>query len=278
MRQIPTLISLDATPANYDTLGAHYNHKPAGRGFVDRQKFGWNKRAFGSAAALVTWSNWARNSLVDDYGVDDHSIKVLTPGAAAPYFALGERRVMSPQSLHDHQPVRLLFVGGDFRRKGGPALLESLTGSLADRVELDIVTKDAVEPRAGVRVHHGLTANSSQLLRLFADADVFVLPTHADCLGVVLMEAAAAGLPVVTTRVGGVGEAVRDGETGLLVPAGDVRRLRSVLDVLVHDARQRERMGRAGFALARRSFDAGRNNRLLLDVIAEMVETRPAAA
>jgi glycosyltransferase involved in cell wall biosynthesis len=275
MRQLPTLISLDATPINYDMLGPHYNHRPAGRGFVDRQKFEWNRRTFHAAAGLVTWSEWARKSLVEDYGIDSRSIRVLTPGAAAVYFELGRSRTVPGSTRDPNGLVRVLFVGGDFYRKGGVDLLKSVKGSLAGRVRLDIVTKDSVEPQANVTVHHALEANSPELLRLFAEADLFVLPTYADCLGLVLMEAAAAGLPVITTRVGALNETVRDRESGLLIAAGDVDALRSAITSLVNDPQRRERMGRAGFALARQKFDAQHNNRLLLDLIGELVEARP---
>src|SRR5206468_3682262 len=96
------------------------------------------------------------------------------------------------------RPARVLFVGGDFKRKGGPALLEVMRGPLAGWCELHVVTQAEVAPQPGVVVHRGLQANSPELLRLFATADIFVLPTMADCLAVVLMEATAAGLPVIT--------------------------------------------------------------------------------
>src|SRR5712691_2548333 len=98
-------------------------------------------------------------------------------------------------------------------------------------------------------MHPGLTANSPELVRLFGEADMFVLPSHAECLAVVLMEATAAGLPVITTRVGGLAEAVQPGRSGFLMHAGDGSALRSALETLAADAGLRERMGRAGYEL-----------------------------
>jgi glycosyltransferase involved in cell wall biosynthesis len=98
-------------------------------------------------------------------------------------------------------------------------------------------------------------------------ADVFVLPTNAECLAVVLMEATAAGLPVITTDVGALGEAVVPGETGLLTAPGDVVALQGALERLAGDAAVRLEMGRAGHALARRKFDARANNQALLDLL-----------
>jgi hypothetical protein len=60
MQRIPSVVSLDATPINYDLLGQHYGHRAAGGGLLDRQKYRLNRRAFQSAAVLVSWSEWAR--------------------------------------------------------------------------------------------------------------------------------------------------------------------------------------------------------------------------
>jgi glycosyltransferase involved in cell wall biosynthesis len=98
---------------------------------------------------------------------------------------------------------------------------------------------------------------------------VFVLPTYAECLAVVLMEATAAGLPIVTTDVGALSEALVPGQSGMLVPAGDAGALAAALERLVDDEPLRRRMGRAGYELAQRKFNARRNNSALLDLLAE---------
>ena len=142
------------------------------------------------------------------------------------------------------------------------------------------MTRDPVPQTPGVTVHHGVGPNSPELLRLFERADLFVLPSLGECLAVVLMEATAAGLPVVTTSVGALGEAVRPGESGLLVSPKDVRALAAALSTLVHDPARRRSMGRAGHDLARQRFDARANNHSLLDLVAEHVRrgARPGRA
>lgn len=273
MRRLPTIISLDATPINYDSVGRFYGHRGAGSGLIDRQKYRANRRALHAAAGLVTWSEWARQSLDQDYGIDPARVRVIAPGAARAYFQIGERRPDHAATGDAARPVRLLFVGGDFHRKGGPLLLECMRGSLADHCELHIVTQQAVAPQRNVHVYTGLEANSPQLLRLFAEADLFVLPSLGECLAIVLMEATASGLPVITTSVGALGEAVNSGESGLLVRPGDVAALRRAIEMLVDDPPLRQRMGRAGHALARQTFDADRNGRALLDLVVEAAET-----
>jgi glycosyltransferase involved in cell wall biosynthesis len=145
-----------------------------------------------------------------------------------------------------------------------------MRGGLAERCELHVVTKEDVPSQPNVHVHRGIGPNSPELLRLFEEADVFVLPSLAECLAVVLMEATAAGLPVITTEVGALPEAVQPGESGLLVQAGDTPSLYRALETLAGDLSLRQRMGRRGYDLARRKFDAQLNNRALLDLVVEV--------
>jgi glycosyltransferase involved in cell wall biosynthesis len=271
MRRYPSLISLDATPINYDQVGQYYGHRAAGNGLLDRRKLQMNRDAFHAAAALVTWSDWARASLVRDYDVPGDRISVLAPGAAPAYFEIGGRR----QTHAPDQLVRVLFVGGDFVRKGGEQLLEAFgRGEFAQRAELHLVTNHPLDARPNVFVHRGLGPNSSELLRLFEQADVFVLPSFAECLAVVLMEATAAALPVITTDVGALAEAVEPGRSGLVIAAGDTHALRASLETLIGDAPGRQRMGQAGHALAQRKFHSLRNNHALLDLVVEAAESQ----
>ena len=267
MRRIPSIVSLDATPINYDSVGRYYNHRPAGNGLLDRQKYRLNQRALQAATALVSWSEWTRRSLVDDYQIDPSRIRVIAPGAAPEFFRIGQHR--QPRFERDRR-VRVLFVGGDFERKGGQLLLDCMRGPLGERCELHLVTGTDVPAESNVHVHRDLAPNSPELLQQFAAADLFVLPTMADCLPMVLMEATAAALPVITTDVGALREAIVPGQSGFLVHAGDGRSLSAAIDKLIQSAALRCRMSRAGRDLARHKFDAEVNNRALLDLVSEV--------
>jgi glycosyltransferase involved in cell wall biosynthesis len=263
MRRVPTVVSLDATPVNFDRIGAAYDHrvsKPA----LEALKRAINRRTFRAAAGLVTWSRWAADSLQDDYGIPQDKIRVIPPGVDTALFSPGPGR--------RDGPVRLLFVGGDLERKGGLDLLQAL-GGFAGLVELDMVTganPDVSGLGVPVRVHRGLKPQSPELVRLYREADLFVLPTRADCLAQVIAEAMACGLPVIATPVGAIPELVADGETGLLVSPGSPARIAQALGALVADPRRREAMGRAGLEVARRDHDMARNNGSILALMSDL--------
>jgi glycosyltransferase involved in cell wall biosynthesis len=89
---------------------------------------------------------------------------------------------------------------------------------------------------------------------LFAACDVFALPAHREGLGVAALEAMAAGRPVVASAVGGLGEAVVDGRTGLLVAPGDVTALTAALGRVLRDPPLRAALGAAGPARVAEGF------------------------
>lgn len=92
------------------------------------------------------------------------------------------------------------------------------------------------------------------LPRWMGNLDLLVHPAYMEGLGVSLLQAAAAGVPIIASRAGGMPEAVRDGENGLLVAPGDIDALRGALRRLVGDVALRERLGRGGPALIAREF------------------------
>jgi glycosyltransferase involved in cell wall biosynthesis len=87
--------------------------------------------------------------------------------------------------------------------------------------------------------------HGEELSRAYADSDLFVFPSTTDTLGQVVMEAQASGLPVVVSDEGGPKEVVRDGRTGFVVKAGDVRAWAARVVGLVQDAACRARMSAA---------------------------------
>ena len=156
------------------------------------------------------------------------------------------------------------------RRKGGDLLIEAVRALRAEDslpiVELHLVTGAEVSEEPGVFVHRGLTANSHRLIEQYHLADIFCLPTLGDCLPMVLAEAAAAGLPLVSTDVGAIHEIVVPGVTGALVPPGDLQRSSTPSDTswpIPPDAVNRPRQPALSLFGARRSGQRSRIATLL---------------
>lgn len=110
---------------------------------------------------------------------------------------------------------------------------------------------------------------------LLQGADFMVLPSHSEGMPQAVLEAMDCGLAVVATRVGGIPEAVVEGETGLLVDAKEVGPLRRAIETMITDEPFRRRAGQNGWARARDVFDSQSNARLLAEALQSLV-TKPA--
>jgi len=272
IQRIPTIISLDGTPMNFSSVAAVYREQPLHTKLFGKLKFEWFRRIFESAADLVTWSNWAKNSLVKDYGIASDRVTVIPPGIDLSYWHPTVKPAAKDGTL------RLLFVGGDFARKGGEVLLEAFQSGLSDRCTLDIVTKDEITELAGssVRVHKSLEPNSPQLRQLYTEADLFVFPTLGDCTPLVVMEAMASGLPVVATNVGALAEEVEHGTTGFLVPLQDPNAIVEAVSTLVDHPQRLLTMGSAGRTKAENCFNGEHNYKALIALMKQCIKREQA--
>jgi glycosyltransferase involved in cell wall biosynthesis len=257
LARTPSVLSLDVTPRQYDELGELYDHAPDGNTPVASLKHWLNRRTFALARQIVVWSLWVKQSLVADYDVAPGKVHVIPPGVDLTAWT-------APRVREPRQVPRVLFVGGDFERKGGPLLLDWYRQHGRGRCELQLVTRGAVADEPGVRVFRDISGNSDEARRIFFDADVFVLPSLGECFGIASVEAMAAGLPVVATRVGGAADIVDDGQTGFLIAPNDRRGLAAALDRLLSQPAERREMGARGRLKAERAFDGVANARALI--------------
>ncbi len=275
VKRIPSVISLDATPLQYDELGEFYAHE-RGPTWLENQKWRMNRSCFYHARHLVTWSSWAKQGLINDYEVPAEKITVVPPG-----INLSEWQRPVPREAHAG-PIKVLFVGGNLRRKGGDDLLEafqqlrqellqSATSQAQNRavepIELHLVTRDDLPAQPAVYLYQGMEPNSPALKALVHECDIFCLPTYGDCLPIALVEASAAGLPCITTKVGGTAEVVEDGQTGFLIEVGDQGALVDRLRCLISDVDLRLRLGAQAARMVERRFNAEQNTIQLLDLL-----------
>jgi glycosyltransferase involved in cell wall biosynthesis len=263
MRKVPTVVSMDATPVNFDSVGASYEHRTRSQ-LVEQAKLGAVRTALTAAAAITTWSHWAAASVIHDYGIPATRVRVIRPGVRLDRFH-------PPASQRPAGGLpRLLFVGGDFARKGGYDLLAAMD-RLGPVAELDIVTSAPPAPTPPwARVHTGLGHDSTELFNLYQRADIFVVPSRGDVYGLVYPEAMACGLPVVACDVGAARELVVQRETGLLVPPGSPDELAEALRILIESPDLRASMGARGLQLAREQHDADRTCGQIVDLMREV--------
>ena len=171
-----------------------------------------------------------------------HVVPSMIPDEAAEIGTFGERPAFVPSGRY------LLYVGGAHRAKGLDVLLAAYASLSSPPPLVAILTppvRHAPRLPAGVSVVEG--ASHDSVMAAWANCEAGVVPSvWPEPFGQVAVEAMACGKPVVASATGGLKDIVVPGETGLLVPAGDVGALRAALARLIDDPELRRRMGAAG--------------------------------
>jgi glycosyltransferase involved in cell wall biosynthesis len=257
----PYIICTDITPIQYDKMGSDYGHIPDQNGLIQQYKQQVNTKLFQNAARNLPWSQWTANSLVKDYGVKERRIEVIHPGV--------DIDLWKPGKNPPCHPLRILFVGGDFYRKGGMLLVEACRQLPVGSIELVLVTKSTVPQDPWITTYHNMLPNSEDLIQLYRSCDVFVLPTNGEAFGIAAIEACSIGLPVIATRVGGLAEIVSDEETGYLISPGDQQGLVDRLTQLLDDCKLRRHLGQAARVRAEHCFNARKNVDRLIEILYE---------
>ena len=157
-------------------------------------------------------------------------------------------------------PHRIVFIGRLDPVKRLPDLLEAIA-LLQGYARLDIYGEGAERAVLGAKIRnanlgslvtlHGTIATPAQAL---AGAELLVLPSEAEGFGLVLIEAMAAGVPVVATNAPGIRDVVRDGVTGILVPVGSPTELAAAIRSVLDDQLRRQSLIAAAYADVRRRF------------------------
>jgi glycosyltransferase involved in cell wall biosynthesis len=174
--------------------------------------------------------------------------------------------------------VKILFVGGNLERKGGLVLLEAfktLREEMATEgfdIELHLVTKDEAAPQPGLWIYNDMQPNSQPLKQLYFECDIFCLPTFGDCLPMVLSEAGAAGLAVVSTDIAAIPEIVHENKTGYLVQTGDAQGVKEALKSLVINPARRLEFGQKAVNTIKTEFDAQANATRLLELLKQIAQ------
>jgi colanic acid/amylovoran biosynthesis glycosyltransferase len=211
-----------------------------------------------SAAFTVAISSYCRSQI---YRVTNHrswdSIRVIHCGIDEAFTEIDQVEPLKNN--------RLVYVGRLSEQKGLFLLIEAIAEISKRRRDFELVLVGDGELRPAMIAEHDLTscvritgwASSAQVKQEMSDARALILPSFAEGLPIVLIEAMALGKPVLTTFVNGIPELVLDGETGWLFPAGSRGAIAdAILKCLETPADVLQAMGRAGRsrALARHSL------------------------
>jgi glycosyltransferase involved in cell wall biosynthesis len=267
-RTTPIVLSLDATPEMMSATGRWYvtkaHHERLAVSNALRREMA--RRLYERCAALLPWSEVARQSLIDTYRIDPAKVTIIAPGIDLTSWTVPDRSARTG-------PVRVLFVGGAFARKGGDLLLRIVQRPGFPDCRLDIVSRDpVVSTTPHVHLHAGISAGSDALRKLYREADIFVLPTRADFAPTnAVIEAMASGLPVITTDTGGLSRVVTDGTTGYVVPVDDEEALSSRMRALIEQAGLRRTMGASARQFAELHFSLGTNAEQILALLGTLV-------
>ena len=283
MRRHRSYIYVDFSPTLMRSLSPWYDHfhkHPAAQA-VREWLAAWLPR---SARGVFTMSEWCAKGIMADYDIPRERMHTVLPGANLRRWHFIDRKSRAGR------PVRILMVGGEFKRKGGDLLLEWAEKTKRTDFQIDIATwpeqlPDRVRAALGpvppsgrvsarldpwlptVNIHCGLKPNSPELLELFDKADVFCLPTRGDFSSIASLEAMATGLPVIVGSVGGIPELIDEGRTGFLVPPGDANALGARLEQLIDDEALRLSVGTAARQACERHLNIERQ---LLEIAAVM--------
>lgn len=189
-------------------------------------------------------------------------VSLFVPGAKTPlvvYPVVSDALVTAAQSTpkKNSEQLTLLTVARLVSRKGHIKVLDALRQVenvnyliVGDGPERAAIEQAITERRLQERVQLIRHADDNQLVELYRSADIFVLPTSKtltdrEGFGIVYLEAQLFGLPVIATRHPGVDEAIKDGETGLLIE-DTPQALVDALRRLINDTSLRQRLGKTG--------------------------------
>ena len=207
-----------------------------------------------NATLIVTISNYSLAKMKQFYGVDEAKVRIVPNGVDPEKFKPPIDKAAAKRQFGLGNEPCVLFVGSLIPRKGLPFLVEAAKKIVKEQpaTKFLIVGEGPLRKQLDNSLEAANLVGNFKFLGNLKDdtlpfvyncADVFVLPSIQEGQGIVLLEAEASAVPVVAFDVGGVNEAVVNGETGVLVKRGSVGELAEALLRLIGDLALREKMG-----------------------------------
>lgn len=180
-----------------------------------------------------------------------------------------KKYLFSAQKPPDLKVINVLFIGSVGPRKGAFDLIKAIDLLKAEQYDLhawfvgfeqregDLKQAESCLDDLKIKEKCELlgTVIGEKKLQLLSEADIFVLPTYTEGLPLAIGEALAAGLPIISTPVGGIPEVIEDGYNGFLIQPGDLHGLSKRIDTLAKNRQLRELMGQRGKKIAEQKLD-----------------------
>jgi glycosyltransferase involved in cell wall biosynthesis len=246
-------------PVLFTEHGRHApDYRRPKRVFANRMLLEGRDRVVGVGEAV-------RQALIDNEGIPPRRVGVIYNGVdLSPFATCGDdrRAVRRELGVSGDELVLVQVARLDYLKDHGTAL-RTVAAAVSRRPDLRLLLVGTGPEQGAIQalVHQYKLERNVRLLglrtdvaRLLSGADVFLLTSISEGIPLTVIEAMAAGLPVVSTGVGGVPEVVADGHSGLLAPAGDHDALAARVCELAADAARRQEMGRRGRARAQAFF------------------------
>jgi len=310
-RHVPAVVSIDLT-WKLAFQESRYFNSPLMRATLELER-----RIFERSDLVISFSDWAAASVIDDYRIPASKVKVVRNGVTLPPPLTGLRNGHAPNGhggngfspngydvpahrlvsgANGHSPnghasvngnghngtgdelLKLGFIGNGFIRKGGDLLLKVHQEHFADLAHLTLVTHD---PPKGLGKLRNVDIRTEVpwvelMTSVLPGFDLFVFPTRFDYSPYAVIEAMAAGVPVISTRVGAIPEMVEDGVGGFLIEANREAPLADRVSWALDNRSQLPAMGARGRERAVERYAAARNYPQLLDTLAEVAQ-RPVS-
>ncbi|HEX9930508.1 MAG TPA: glycosyltransferase family 4 protein [Pyrinomonadaceae bacterium] len=215
--------------------------------------------ALGLSDSFIAVSQESAKQLRDI--TQSQNISVITNAIDTSVFN-GDKKSLTDEPGGD--AVRLLFVGAVGKLKGEKDLIKALALLRDNKPNLKISflgygaenLKDYCERfEVGNLVEYLGAVPMDERIEFFRRSDIFVLPTYAEAMPMSVIEAMAAGLPVISTRVGGIPELIEDGVDGILFAPGDVGALAEKISFLLNNKDTRIKIGKKAKQKAREQMD-----------------------
>lgn len=210
---------------------------------------------------IIAVSASLKENLVNTEGIDPEKVVVIHNGIDLDQWCQRQPRRRAQFGVGDGE-ILIAAVGRLVDWKGHAVLIKAMRELVAEKRRVKVVIAGDGPRRSvleGLVTTHGLGEHVCLLgyiddvRPLLAAADIFVLPSLNEPFGTVLLEAMAAGLPIVATNGGGVPEIITE-RVGLLVPSNDAQALAKGLKCLIDDSVYRERLGQAALADVKARF------------------------